>query len=72
MTGHSLTIVGFERTKDGKANLLVFDPSYHDSTFVTNLVDKIIAHMGPNASHVLEQYRRGSRYLQRYREFEVL
>ncbi|GME42391.1 hypothetical protein GTA08_BOTSDO09135 [Neofusicoccum parvum] len=29
--GHSITIVGFERHKDGKRSLLVFDPMFHTS-----------------------------------------
>lgn len=67
-----MTIVGFERSREGQANLLVFDPSVRDSSVVRGFVGKKIRHPESKAHSVLEPYRRGSRYLRRYNEFEVL
>lgn len=69
-TGHSLTIIGFEQLKNGSKHLLVFDPSFHDSSAVTRLIGKTFVH--PMSDMPLKQYRRGTRYLKAYREFELL
>lgn len=68
--GHSLTIIGFERLRNGAKQLLVFDPSFHDSSYMLRLVGKTFVHPTPDLA--LKQYRRGNRYLKAYREFEIL
>ncbi|SPQ21693.1 fa9a5c6c-dce3-4cae-b8b9-54acbdfda4b4 [Thermothielavioides terrestris] len=68
--GHSLTIIGFEKLKNGSKQLLVFDPSFHDSSSILRLVGKTFVHPLPDLA--LRQYRRGNRYLKAYREFELL
>jgi hypothetical protein len=66
-----MTIVGFEKKKDGTANLIVWDPMFKDAVAVTRYVGH------PSAEHkdpagTLRDYRRGPRYLGKYREFEFL
>ncbi|KAL2128378.1 hypothetical protein VTI74DRAFT_9271 [Chaetomium olivicolor] len=68
--GHSLTIIGFEKLKSGAKQLIVFDPSFHDSSYIVRLVGKTFVHPMPELA--LKQYRRGNRYLKAYREFEIL
>jgi hypothetical protein len=68
--GHSLTIVGFEKLKNGPKQLIVFDPSFHDSSYIVRLVGKTFTHPMPDLA--LKPYRRGSRYLKAYKEFELL
>ncbi|KAK3297549.1 peptidase family C78-domain-containing protein [Chaetomium fimeti] len=68
--GHSLTIVGFEKLKNGSKQLIVFDPSFHDSSYIVRLVGKTFTHPMPDMA--LKPYRRGSRYLKAYKEFELL
>lgn len=66
--GHSLTIVGIEKMIAGGTNLLVFDPVFRDSSIMSRLVGQKHAH----PDQLLRPYRRGSRYLSRFRAFEVL
>ncbi|KAF4412239.1 Ubiquitin carboxyl-terminal hydrolase ZUFSP [Colletotrichum fructicola Nara gc5] len=68
--GHSLTIVGFERQKNGPSNLLVFDPMFRDPPALAQLIGQTFKHRSADES--LKPYRRGSKYLRRYREFEIL
>lgn len=68
--GHSMTIVGIEKKADGKANLLVFDPMFHDAQVITQRVGRKFKYK--HADSALNAYRRGHKYLRRYREFEVL
>ncbi|KAF4964114.1 hypothetical protein FSARC_7944 [Fusarium sarcochroum] len=70
--GHSLTIVGFEKQMDGHANLLVFDPSFRDSTKITSLVGKEVRHKPSSIDASLQPYRRGSSYFRKYNQYEVL
>jgi hypothetical protein len=65
-----MTIIGFEQLIDGTKNLLVFDPVFHDSSKVTKLVGHTFIHKSPG--NVLKAYRRGTRYLKKYHEFELL
>lgn len=65
-----MTIVGFERRADGAKNLLVFDPMFHDSLPVTKLIEQKFRHSDPG--NMLRAYRRGEKYLKRYKEFELL
>lgn len=68
--GHSLTIVGFEKQKHGTANLLVFDPVFRDPPALARLIGQTFKHKSADES--LKPYRRGAKYLRRYREFEIL
>lgn len=68
--GHSMTIIGIEKKADGKANLLVFDPMFHDAQVITQRVGRKFKYK--HADSVLNAYRRGHKYLKRYREFETL
>ncbi|GKT85154.1 peptidase family C78 [Colletotrichum tofieldiae] len=70
LAGHSLTIVGFERQKHGPANLLVFDPMFRDPPALSRLIGQTFKHKSADES--LKPYRRGAKYLRRYREFELL
>ncbi|KAH8887473.1 DUF1671-domain-containing protein [Thozetella sp. PMI_491] len=68
--GHSMTIIGLERQKNGDKNLLVFDPMFHDTKSILKLVGKRFEHRFPDVP--LKAYRRGNKYLKKYREFELL
>lgn len=68
--GHSLTIIGFEKLKNGTKQLIVFDPSFHDSSYIVRLVGRTVTHPMPDLA--LKPYRRGNRYLRAYKEFEIL
>ncbi|KAL2259129.1 hypothetical protein VTK26DRAFT_7322 [Humicola hyalothermophila] len=68
--GHSLTIIGFEKLKNGSDNLIVFDPSFHDASYILRLVGRTFVHPTPELA--LMPYRRGNSYLKTYREFEIL
>ena len=69
--GHSMTIIGLERKSDGSRNLLVFDPMFHDHSQMLKLAGKKITSHKATAER-LKAYRRGVKYLKRYKEFEVL
>ncbi|EMC97024.1 hypothetical protein BAUCODRAFT_435816 [Baudoinia panamericana UAMH 10762] len=68
--GHSMSIVGVERQRDGKRNLLVFDSSFETSAGVTAL----LAGRSSRAERetLLKAYRRSDRSLARWEEFEVI
>lgn len=68
--GHSMTIVGFERKANGSRNLICFDPMFHDNYNVTKLIGERFRHYDPE--DLLRAYRRGTKYLRRYNEFEIL
>lgn len=68
--GHSMTIIGLEKKTDGSIHLLVFDPSRDDPPAVRQLVGQTIDHKNPDEA--LSPYRRGHKYLGRYKEFETL
>jgi zinc finger-containing ubiquitin peptidase 1 len=70
LQGHSLTVVGLERRKDGSRNLLVFDPMFKPSPGVFKLLGKRFIHRAPE--EMLRAYRRGELYLRRYSDFELL
>lgn len=65
-----MTIIGFEKRKDGSKNLLVFDPMFHDASNVTKFIGRTFKHN--NSSDLLKAYRRGVKYLQKYDSFELL
>ncbi|CAK7204164.1 hypothetical protein SEUCBS139899_006918 [Sporothrix eucalyptigena] len=66
--GHSLTIVGIEKTTSGETNLLVFDPIFRDSSIMA----RFVSHRHALPEVLLRPYRRGPRYLSRFRAFEIL
>lgn len=66
-----MTIVGFERKLDGSKNLLVFDPMFHDAPDVIKLLGKKSFSV-KNPAQFLRAYRRNTKYLKKYRAFEVL
>jgi hypothetical protein len=65
-----MTIIGFERKKDGSANILVFDPMFHDSSEIIRLIGRNFSHKSPAV--LLKAYQRTTRYLRKYNEFEIL
>ncbi|KAI5862841.1 peptidase family C78-domain-containing protein [Durotheca rogersii] len=68
--GHSLTIIGLERRRDGGWELLVFDPMFRDPDGITRYIGRRFQHRDPE--RVLKLYRRGAKYLKKYHEFEIL
>ncbi len=65
-----MTIIGFEKRKDGSRNLIVFDPMFHDASNVTKLIGHKFKTKSPD--DLLKAYRRGLKYLKKYNEFELL
>ena len=68
--GHSMTIVGLERAKDGSKNLLVFDSSFNTSNGMRKLLDGRKANL--TLENLLKAYRRSDQSLARWDEFEVV
>lgn len=66
-----MTIVGFERKINGSKQLIVFDPMFHDSESVVKLRGRRHSRTS-SVNNLLKQYRRGSNYLKKYHEFEIL
>jgi hypothetical protein len=65
-----MTIIGFEKKKDGSKNLLVFDPMFHDAPNVLKVVGETFRTRNPE--DLLRAYRRGVKHLKKYSEFETL
>jgi len=72
--GHSMTIIGFERCKNSKCNLLIFDPSFGPRKQLQDLVSKPSRTAVPTdlADLLLRTYRRSAIQLRKYDEFEIL
>ncbi|CZT20969.1 uncharacterized protein RCC_06830 [Ramularia collo-cygni] len=68
---HSITIVGFERTKSGKRRLLTFDPAWRPPKQMTR-PQPSKPHSKWDIYWTMERYRKGKRYLKRYKAFETL
>lgn len=68
--GHSMSIVGIERKKDGSRSLLVFDSSFGTSVPVQRLLADRNARVA--VENALKVYRRSDSSLSRWDEFEVL
>ena len=68
--GHSITIVGFERRRDGSCNLVAFDPLYHTSPEMHRLVGR--TNIKTPRPEVIYAYRRVPKQLRKYATFEVL
>lgn len=66
-----MTIIGFEMKQNGAANILVFDPMFHDAGAIKKFIgnDKV-SHKKPE--DLLKAYRRDAGYLKRFKEFELL
>lgn len=65
-----MTIVGIEKLRNGGANLLVFDPKYHDIEMVSCAIER--GFQAGEGKEFLKLYRRDLIYLSRYSEFELL
>lgn len=65
-----MTIIGIEKKTSGAMNLLVFDPMFHDNEKVTKHIGQKYQFKMP--ADLMRAYRRGSAYLKKYREFEIL
>ncbi|KAM7195993.1 zinc finger with UFM1-specific peptidase domain protein [Rhypophila sp. PSN 637] len=75
--GHSMSIIGLEKQNNGGRSLLVFDPMFKDASNILKLVgrfdpQKPAFKLAGDPDGALKSYRRGNRYLRRYREFEIL
>jgi hypothetical protein len=68
--GHSLTIIGFERRRDGACNLVVFDPMYSTSPAMNKLIGR--KNIRTARPEVLHAYRRGTTQLKKHAMFEIL
>jgi len=70
-SGHSMTIVGLEKWRDGSSSLLVFDPFFSPTKAMKELAGRrISSKVRPDV--YLKVYRRKMSYLAKYREFEVI
>jgi hypothetical protein len=69
-SGHSMTIVGFERRKDGGRNLIVFDPSFATTGGMQRLVDGRVAHVA--VERLMAAYRKDEDKLAYWKEYEIL
>ena len=71
-SGHSMTIVGLERWRDGSRSLLVFDPFFSPGDTIRSLAGtrRVSSRLRPDA--LLKVYRRKIHYLAKYKEFEVI
>lgn len=65
-----MTIIGFEIRENGTANLLVFDPMFKTSPAMSRLIGT--SGRSDNPARLLKAYRRETRYLQKYKMFELL
>lgn len=68
-----MTIVGIEKRKGGSRSLLVFDPAYNPSKEMLRMLNPASATNGTEPSmSLIKPYRRGEKYLKRFRAFETL
>jgi len=69
-----MTIIGLERCKNSKRNLLIFDPSFGPRKQLQDLVSKPsrAAISADLADLLLRTYRRSAVQLKKYNEFEIL
>jgi hypothetical protein len=68
--GHSLTIIGFERRKDGSCSLMTFDPMFHTSPNMHRLIGR--KNIRTSRPEVMHAYRKTARQLRRHAAFEIL
>ncbi|EMC98829.1 hypothetical protein BAUCODRAFT_31093 [Baudoinia panamericana UAMH 10762] len=70
--GHSMTIVGFERTRSGERRLLAFDPAWRPPLSTLGRVRNAERCSKWRAYFALLQYEKSERYLRRWKMFETL
>ncbi|KAK1822865.1 hypothetical protein LTR12_002790 [Friedmanniomyces endolithicus] len=68
--GHSMTIVGLQRNRDGSRELLVFDPSFETSATMRTLLSG--RRSRAQLEIILKPYRRSDQSLARWEEFEIV
>lgn len=68
--GHSITIIGLERRRDGSCNLMIFDPMYSTSPAMHKLIGR--KNIRTPRPEVLYAYRRVAKQLRKHAAFEVL
>lgn len=68
--GHSMTIAGLERRKDGHRNLIIFDPSFGTMRSMDQILDGKRTTAEPHT--LLKPYRHSDESLSRWKEFEIL
>lgn len=68
--GHSITIVGLERRRDGTRNLMIYDPMYSTSPAMHKLIGR--KDIRTPRPEVLHAYRRVARQLKKHAAFEIL
>lgn len=68
--GHSMTIVGLERKRDGSRNLLVLDSSFGTSEPVRRLLGGRKSYAAVDT--LMRAYRRSDQSLARWEEFEII
>jgi hypothetical protein len=70
--GHSVTVVGLERHKNGKRYLMVLDPMYVTSRAMDSLLDSGPRNIRKRQPEILDSYRRGESEFKKYRYIESL
>lgn len=71
--GHSMTIVGAEQRMDGSVNLVVFDPMFNPSAALKKLaMANTTSFRCPEPDKLMKAHRRGEKYLEKYKQFELL
>ncbi|TKA38190.1 hypothetical protein B0A54_09130 [Friedmanniomyces endolithicus] len=68
--GHSMTIVGLQRNRDGSRELLVFDPSFETSVAMRTLLSG--KRSRAQLENLLKPYRRSDQSWARWEEFEIM
>ena len=68
--GHSMTIVGLVKNKDGSRDLLLFDPSFDTAPAIWTLLGGELS--GSQLGTLLRPYRRSDQSLGRWDEFEIV
>lgn len=69
--GHSMTIIGFQKTRSGARSLLVFDPAWQAPSAILESED-VSAQSRWKRRRILKMYRKSERYLKRFNQFEIL
>jgi len=69
---HSITVVGIERSSDGKRALLAFDPAWSPPALLRRDALACAECAGWKAKWALRQYRKTEGYLKRWQEFETV
>ncbi|KAH8598036.1 peptidase family C78-domain-containing protein [Bisporella sp. PMI_857] len=72
--GHSMTIIGFEKKRNGAWNFIVFDPMFSDSSGIIKSVGHTFTDPKTPAQllRAMRLYRRGPAHLRRHHRFEIL